>query len=350
MKLKDFNKIYKRMLGLISAGFILLLLLFIFLLFLLFRESIFDVKLISENTALIVISCVISVLLISQLAAVIWSKRITSPIAKISYAADQVAQGKFNTKIDTTGFMDELKSLGNNINKMTEELGSIEVMRSDFVSNVSHEFRAPLSTIQGYVTLLSNPSLSNDKKEEYFSLLQDSTRQLSGLIDNVLKLSRLESQNIITKPDEYSLDEQLRRAVLMFEQQWSSKNLELDLDLPPCKFYGNEDLLYQVWQNLIGNAVKFTPDNGKIGVKISGEGTDTVKVTVSDSGIGMDEETQKHIFEKFYQGDTSHREKGNGLGLALVKTICRLTKSEISVESSPGKGSTFTVTLKENRQ
>lgn len=350
MKLKDFNKIYKRMLALVSAAFVMLLLLLLFLLFLLFRESVFDVKVISENTVLIVISCVISVLLISQLAAVIWSNRITKPIAKISYAADRVAQGKFNTKIDTSGFMNELKNLGDNINKMTEELDSIEVMRSDFVSNVSHEFRAPLSTIQGYVTLLSNPSLSEEKKEEYFSLLQDSTRQLSGLVDNVLKLSRLESQNIISKPDEYSLDEQLRRAVLMFEQQWSSKNLELDLDLPPCKFYGNEELLNQVWQNLIGNAVKFTPDNGKIGVAISGAGTDTVKVRVSDSGIGMDEETQKHIFEKFYQGDTSHREKGNGLGLALVKTICRLTKSEISVESSPGNGSIFTVTLKENRQ
>lgn len=350
MKLKDFNKIYKRMLGLVSGAFVLLLLLFLFLLFLLFRESVFDVKIISENTALIVISCVISVLLISQLAAVIWSKRITKPIAKISYAADRVAKGRFDSKIDTSGFMNELKNLGDNINKMTEELNSIEVMRSDFVSNVSHEFRAPLSTIQGYVTLLSNPSLSDEKKEEYFSLLQDSTRQLSGLVDNVLKLSRLESQNIMSKPDEFSLDEQLRRAVLMFEQQWSAKKLELDLDLPPCKFYGNEELLNQVWQNLIGNAVKFTQDNGKIGVKISDTGTGTLKVIISDSGIGMDEETQKHIFEKFYQGDTSHREKGNGLGLALVKTICRLTKSEISVESSPGKGSIFTVTLKENRQ
>lgn len=345
MKLKVFNKLYRRMIFLVFFVFAMLVLLFLFLLFLIFRTSIFDISTISENTSLIVICSVISLLMVSQGMAFFWSRRITKPIITISAAVDEIAQGNFDVHIDDSKFKYEVKVLAENINKMTEELKSIEVMRSDFVSNVSHEFRAPLSTIQGYVTLLSDPKISEQQRNEYFSLLAESTGQLSGLVDNVLKLSRLETQNIKSKPVKFSLDEQLRRVVLMFEQQWSKKNLYLDLDLPECEIVGNKELFNQMWINLVGNAVKYTDCGGKIGIRLDASLKDYITVEIYDDGIGMTEEVQKHIFEKFYQGDTSRKSQGNGLGLALVKTAADITGSTIDVKSEPQKGSTFTVKI-----
>ena len=345
MKLKVFNKLYRRMIFLVFFVFAMLVLLFLFLLFLIFRTSIFDISTISENTSLIVICSVISLLMVSQGMAFFWSRRITKPITTISAAVDEIAQGNFDVHIDDSKFKDEVKVLAENINKMTEELKSIEVMRSDFVSNVSHEFRAPLSTIQGYVTLLSDPKISEQQRNEYFSLLAESTGQLSGLVDNVLKLSRLETQNIKSKPVKFSLDEQLRRVVLMFEQQWSKKSLYLDLDLPQCEIVGNKELFNQMWINLVGNAVKYTDCGGKIGIRLDASLNDYITVEIYDDGIGMTEEVQKHIFEKFYQGDTSRKSQGNGLGLALVKTAADITGSTIEVKSQPQKGSTFTVKI-----
>lgn len=345
MKIKGFNKLYRRMIGLVTVIFALLIVLFLILLFLVFRTSIFNVNInISNHTFLIVICSIISLLLVSQGMAIFWSRRITKPIAQISEAVDNIAQGNFDSKIEVKGFKHEIKVLAENINKMAEELRSIEVMRSDFVSNVSHEFKAPLATIQGYATLLSDDNISEEKAREYLKLLTESTAQLSGLVDNVLKLSRIESQNIMAKPEKFSLDEQLRRVVLMYEQQWSEKDLYLDLDLPLCECVGQKDLLNQMWINLVGNAVKFTENGGKIGIKLSDNG-DAVKVVVSDDGIGMSEEVKKHIFEKFYQGDESRKSQGNGLGLALVKTIADLTGCTISVESELNKGTSFSVTV-----
>lgn len=345
LDLKKFNKIYRRMFGLVAMVLVLLLLLAVFIVFLLLRDSVFDVDSISESTGLIVLIIVVCLLIISQGMSMFWIRRISRPSAAISSALAKVAVGDFDVRVDTSNFKGEMLQLGNEINRMIAELGSIEVMRSDFVSNVSHEFRAPLSSIQGCVTLLSTPNISQEQQDEYFELLKESTRQLSSLVDNVLKISRLESQNMLAQPKSFSLDEQLRRSVLMFEQQWSQKELELELDLPECSYVGNEELLGQVWINLIGNAVKFTGQGGKIGVRLEDKEPEFITVTVYDNGEGMTEEVKKHIFEKFYQGDSSHRASGNGLGLALVKSICQLTGSQISVESEPEKGSTFTVRL-----
>lgn len=345
LDLKKFNKIYRRMFGLVVIVLAMLLLLAIFIVFLLLRNSVFAVDSISESTSLVVLIVVVCLLIISQVLTMFWLRRVSRPSAVISSVLARVAQGDFDVRVDTSDFKDEMLQLGNEINGMIGELGSIEVMRSDFVSNVSHEFRAPLSSIQGCVTLLSTPNISQEQQNEYFELLKESTRQLSSLVDNVLKLSRLESQNMLAQPESFSLDEQLRRSVLMFEQQWSQKELELELDLPECSYVGNEELLGQVWINLIGNAVKFTGQGGKIGVRLEDKEPEYITVTVYDDGEGMTEEVKKHIFEKFYQGDSSHRASGNGLGLALVKSICQLTGSQISVESEPGKGSAFTVRL-----
>ena len=342
---KTMRRIFRRMFLLVVCVLVVLIVLFLLLVGFLVEDSVLENDIIEPQTSLIIVSVIVSLLLISQVVAVLWMNRITRPAEEIIKAVDKVAQGDFSTRIDTAGFRNEMLEMGNNLNKMIEELGSIEVMRSDFVSNVSHEFRAPLSSIQGYVTLLSSPKSTDEQKQEYFDLLQDSTRQLSSLVDSVLKLSRLQSQNIIAQPAEYRLDEQLRRAVLMFEMQWSEKELELELDMPECSYFGCEELLNQVWVNLIGNAVKFTPKGGKIGIKLDDSGEDYIKVTVYDSGEGMSEEVRRHVFEKFYQGDSSRKSMGNGLGLALVKTICQLTDSEIEVRSEKGRGSAFTVSL-----
>ena len=160
-----------------------------------------------------------------------------------------------------------------------------------------------------------------------------------------MKLSRLESQNIAPKSAPFRLDEQLRRVVLLFESQWAQKEIDLELDLPEYTYTGNAELLHQIWTNLFGNAVKYTPPHGKIGVRLCPENDGGARVEISDTGIGMNDEVKSHIFEKFYQGDSSHRAVGNGLGLALVQTACQLTGSSVSVESTEGTGSTFTVRL-----
>lgn len=349
IKEKDYKLmrwVFTRMFILIFIALVVMILLFMLIIVITVEDNPQTRDVIEPHTWLIVAAAVLSLLIISQFVALLWIKRITRPAEEISKAVEKVAKGDFDVKIDCSGFKYEMLDLGENLNKMIEELNSIELMRSDFVSNVSHEFRAPLSTIQGYVTLLSSPQTTEEKKSEYFQLLRDSTRQLSSLVDNVLKLSRLQSQNILPQKSNFSLDEQLRRAVLMFEQDWSEKELDLDLDLPECQYCGNGEMLSQVWTNLIGNAVKFSRNGGKIGVKLDDSQPNYISVTISDNGEGMSEDVKKHIFEKFYQGDTSRKSEGNGLGLALVKSICQLTGSEISVESQEGVGSSFTVRLK----
>lgn len=345
MRMNKINRAFRRTAFLVFFVLCMLVLLFLFLVFLLMRTSVFNIEIISENTALIVICVILFLLIVSQGVAVFWSHRITKPVKSISAVIAEVSKGNFDVQIDTSKFHDEIRDLGDNLNKMILELQSIEVMRSDFVSNVSHEFRAPLSAIQGYVTLLSNPSLSDEQRQEYFTLLSESTRDLSGLVDSVLKLSRLESQNIAPKSAPFRLDEQLRRVVLLFESQWAQKEIDLELDLPEYTYTGNAELLHQIWTNLFGNAVKYTPPHGKIGVRLYPENSGSARVEISDTGIGMNDEVKSHIFEKFYQGDSSHCAVGNGLGLALVKTACQLTGSSVSVDSTEGAGSTFTVRL-----
>ena len=338
--------VFTRMFALIFIALVVMIFLFVLIIHIAVVDDPLTRGVVEPHTWLIVAAAVLSLLIISQFVALLWINRITRPAEEISKAVEKVARGEFDVKIDCSGFKHEMLELGNNLNKMIEELNSIELMRSDFVSNVSHEFRAPLSTIQGYVTLLSSPQTTEEKKSEYFGLLRDSTRQLSSLVDNVLKLSRLESQNILPQKSLFSLDEQLRRGVLMFEREWSEKELELELELPECQYLGNAEMLSQVWTNLIGNAVKFSPQGGRIGVKLDDSRPEYISVSIWDTGEGMSPEVQKHIFEKFYQADTSRKSEGNGLGLALVKSICQLTDSEISVESRQGQGSCFTVRLK----
>ena len=227
---------------------------------------------------------------------------------------------------------------------MTHELSSTEIFRNDFIHNFSHEFKTPIISIRGFARQLYKGNLTPEQQNEFAKIIMDESEHLANMSSNVLLLSKLESQEIVSDKEVFSLDEQLRTCMLMMEEQWSDKNLTIDMDLDEIEYYQNKDLLYHVWMNLFSNAVKFTKENGTINVQCH-TASDAVYVVVSDNGIGMNEETKKHIFDKFYQGDTSHATAGNGLGLSLVKRIIEMMGGRISVESNLGKGSTFIVSL-----
>ena len=285
----------------------------------------------------------ISIAVSSYIASYI-NNRILRPIRTLSDASKTVATGDFNVRISTRTDVEELNTTFDNFNNMVKELNSIETLRNDFVANVSHEFKTPLATIEGYAMLLQDESLSEAERNEYISKITENTRRLSSLTGNILLISKLDNQNFSHSKQTYRLDEQIREAILTHEMLWTHKNISFDIDLPEINYTGEENLLLQVWLNLIGNAVKFTPDNGMITVSLT-ELDDCVVITISDNGIGMDENTVKHIFEKFYQGDSSHKGEGNGLGLALCKKIINRAGGSIRVESSLGHGSTFTISL-----
>ena len=273
------------------------------------------------------------------------SRMILRPILKISEKTKQVATGDFTVKLSERHNVRELSEFSQNFNVMVKELASIETLRSDFVVNVSHEFKTPIASIEGYATLLQDETLSAGERREYAKMIIDSSKQLSSLTGNILRLSKLENQESIAEKELFRLDEQIRQAILILEPQWTDKELFLDIILEKAEYWGNSQLMLQVWLNIIGNAVKFTPPKGEITVLLTKIGS-TICVTVTDNGIGMPEDVQRHIFDKFYQGDSARAEGGNGLGLALAKRIVSLSEGEIEVQSKPGAGSTFKIFLK----
>lgn len=273
------------------------------------------------------------------------SRHILAPIEELSKASQRVAKGDFSVRIPDRHNTEELHNTFSNFNTMVRELSSIETLRNDFITNVSHEFKTPLSAIEGYVTLLQDTSLTDAERLEYTEKILFNTSRLNDLTGNILLLSKLENQSYGTESARYRLDEQIREAILLLEPKWTAKEIVFDLDgLKDTVIVSNEALLLQVWMNMISNAVKFVNQQGTIAISIAPQ-PDSVVVTVKDNGIGMSEETVRHIFEKFYQADTSHRSEGNGLGLALCKEIIHKLNGKITVASSPGKGSTFTVTI-----
>ena len=268
------------------------------------------------------------------------------PVKQIMAALDQVMQGDFTIRIEPvkefageTGFNEIIKA----INKMTAELAGTETLRTDFIANVSHELKTPLAVMGNYATMLQKPGISEEDRIEYAKAISHSSRRLAALITNILKLNKLENQQIFPQPQEFDLGEQLCESLLVFEDAWERKCLEIETDIADdIRIRSDPELLSLVWNNLISNAVKFTPEGGTIGLSLKADDTH-VTVSVRDTGCGMTPETGKHIFEKFYQGDTSHATQGNGLGLALVKRVVDILNGEIGVQSVYGQGSTFTV-------
>ncbi len=291
---------------------------------------------------LTITSLIISTL-IATIISGIASKRILRPIRTLSKATEEVAKGNFSVKIGIPKDY-EFALLAKNFNKMVHELSSIETLRNDFVSNVSHEIKTPIASIQGFAKLIQDKNLNDDERSEFTDIIISELSRLSKLTSNILKLSKLENQEVITGKAEFALDEQIRCAILIMEPEWSEKGIDLDIDLDKVSIIGNEDLLQQVWLNIIGNAIKFTEKGGTIGIKLM-DLQDKIVIKVSDNGVGMNEETQRHIFDKFYQGDKSHLSKGNGLGLSLVKRIIELCDGEIKVRSKLYYGTTFTIGL-----
>ena len=265
------------------------------------------------------------------------------PIARLSRAMRQVGAGDFSIRLETSSRIREVRDTYDNFNLMTQELGATEIIQTDFVSNVSHEFKTPINAIEGYATLLQSGSQSSDQAM-YVDKILLNTRRLNELVSNILLLSRVDNQAISTNRTRFRLDEQIRQAIVLLEPKWSEKELDLDVDLETLEYAGNESLLLHVWMNLIDNAIKYDPYGGLLRLRLNRR-ADSIVFTVEDSGPGIAPEAQKHIFDKFYQADSSRMSEGNGLGLALVKRVLDVCGSAVYVENLPEAGCRFTVTL-----
>lgn len=294
-----------------------------------------------------------NVVLISFLCTVIDSARrwflVTRPVQRIADAAGKITQGDFSVRLQpvfTMGGQDGLNAIIHAFNQMAQELAGIETLRTDFISNVSHELKTPLAIIQNYGTMLQQPGLAEEQRREYTRAITDASRRLADLITNILKLNKLENQQIYPEKEAFNLGEQLCECLLPFEDIWEEKDIALTTDIAEDVIVKSDrSLLSLVWNNLFSNALKFTPSEGCISVSLKAD-RDFAVVQVSDTGCGISPEVGAHIFEKFYQGDTSHATQGNGLGLALVKRVMDIVDGDISVSSEVGKGSIFTVTVR----
>lgn len=265
-----------------------------------------------------------------------------APLREIIAATDRLAEGDFDARINLKG-PEELQNLNASFNHMAKELGSLEMLRMDFVNNFSHEFKTPIVSIRGFAKILKYDDLSKEERNEYLDIIINESERLAELSTNILNLSKIENQTIVTDKTLYNGSEQIRRIIALLQNRWMEKNIEIHFDCDEIDFYGNVELLNQVWTNLIDNAIKFSPEDSSIHIDIIKESNHIV-VTVINRGKGMSEETITHIFDKFYQGDTSHSTKGNGIGLTLVKKIIELHEGSIIV-TSHDEGTTFEVII-----
>ncbi len=307
----------------------------------------------TDNISLIALLILIEVFILSSFCTIFDYVRrkfmVDRPTKKILNATEKIAEGDFSTRLEIKheyGKYNEYDLIMENLNKMATELEKNEVLKTDFISNVSHEIKTPLAIIQNYATMLQDERLDSKTRTSYAKTLVGASKRISDLITNILKLNKLENQEIQEKPEKFNLTDAISDSVVEFETLIEKKNLELDCDFDDVTIFSSRSLLEIVWNNLISNAIKFTSDGGKINVSLK-KINKNVEIKVSDTGCGMSSEVGAKIFEKFYQGDTSHSTQGNGLGLALVKKVIDILGGEISVQSQLNKGSTFTILLKD---
>ena len=269
----------------------------------------------------------------------------TDPIRTISNAASEIARGNYDVQVSLRqDRVEEYGELQRNFNAMARELKKNEDLRQDFISNVSHELKTPLAIIEGYAALLRDETLSPAQRGEYAAAIEKESARLSNMTENMLRLSRMDEGRQKMEVTRFCLDEQIRRCVIELEPQWSAKDLEPVVTLESIMISGDEALLGQVWRNLLDNAVKFSNDGGKFGVTAKLDGGAAV-VCVFDEGSGMDVQTRNHMFDRFYQGDSSHKKSGSGLGLSIVRRIVALHGGRIAVNSAPNAGTRVTVTI-----
>lgn len=278
--------------------------------------------------------------------SIVMGNRFFYPITKLREAMRRVADGDFTVRQDDGRGFKEIRQMNSDFNLMVKELGATEILQTDFVSNVSHEFKTPISAIEGYATLLQGDEESlTQEQEEYIKEILENTHRLSSLVGNMLLLSKIDNQNIQTQKEKYQLDEQIREAILYHEHKWMLKGTEFDADMDVIAYEGNKKLLFHVWSNLIENAIKFGPEKGlvRISLKVKERG---IYFVIEDEGPGIRDAGKQHIFDRFYQDDSSHKDEGNGLGLALVKQVVQLVHGSVSVENvSASGGARFTVIL-----
>ena len=276
--------------------------------------------------------------------SIIMSRFFLRPVTRMGRAMERVAAGDFTVRLDNPGALGEMRDSYAHFNTMTRALAATETLQSDFISNVSHEFKTPINAIEGYAMLMQDAGNDPALQREYADKILLSTRRLSELVNNIRLLSKVDNQTMPLEKHPYRLDEQLRRAILLLERKWTQKQIEWAVDMDEATYTGNESLMLHVWVNLLDNAIKFDPVGGEIRLRLHCEST-CIRITVSDNGPGIPKDQQSAIFERFYQADGSHKSEGNGLGLALARRIVRMCGGEISVSSEPGKGSCFTVEL-----
>lgn len=285
-------------------------------------------------------------LVVGFFATAFLAKWVFEPLSHLRRAMEKVADGDFNVRIASKSSLKEIQEVYSGFNLMTHELASTEMIQNDFVSNVSHELKTPIAAIEGYSMLLQDCENLNDEQQEYVNKILFNTKRLSSLFGNMLLLSKIENQSIETNQTWYRLDEQIRESIVALEPAWVKKDVEFDVDLESIKYLGNENLLRHVWDNLIGNAIKFSPQGGLVRIRLVKK-DEKIIFTVEDNGPGISEEEKKHIFDKFYQADSSHKQEGHGLGLPLAKRIVMIKGGDIKVDHAPNGGCIFTVTLAE---
>ncbi len=315
---------------------------FFFIWSLLYNNNIVSVNPLGAHMAIPIIT--ICSLLIGAFISIYIGRLIIAPIQRLSEAFDKLSNGDFEVKISEQQQLSEMKEMAKQFNKMVYQLSQVETLSTNFIANVSHEFKTPISSIEGYATLLQNPATDKQKHDHYVEKILDNTSRLSNLTSRILELSKLRSEERVPVKTRFRLDEQIRQVILLLEPKWSKKNIEFDFEVPKTYILSCEQPLERVWSNIIENAIKHSYNNGVITIKIA-EDEQAIAVSIIDYGEGMSDEVKKHIFEKFYQGDSSHSKEGNGLGLALVKGILDAQGGRIDVQSEPGKGSCFTVIL-----
>ncbi len=293
--------------------------------------------------SLVVIALITSTI-IGTGATLFTSRHFFKPLDALIKSQKIVAKGDFSVRVKEPAHGRSMSELVKSFNQMVEELDGIEMLRNDFINDFSHEFKTPIVSIRGFALELKKGDLTESQREEYLDIIVNESDRLSSMSKNILLLSKLENQQIVSDKTEFFLDEQIRSCILLFEKEWTKKNLSLDLSLDEVKYYFNEEMTSHIWRNLIDNAIKFSDYGGEIKISLKAD-LDDIIVKVSDNGIGMDDSTSKRIFDKFYQGDASHGGSGNGLGLPLAKRIVELSGGKISVKSKKGVGTTFIVRL-----
>ncbi len=282
-------------------------------------------------------------LVLGGILSLIFRKMIFNPLYKVCSAIDEIAGGNYEVSVKPGGFK-SLRILAKKTNEMATELRSVETMRYDFVNNFSHEFKTPIVSIEGFAKLLRDTELPEDEKNEYLNIIISESGRLAELSSNILFITKLENQSILTDINAFNVSEQIRLVIVLINNKWRDKNIDFSFDGDDYEIYANELLLQQLWTNIIDNAFKYSPEGSSVSVAACKEGSNYV-FTVCDSGKGMTEEEIRHAFDKFFQGDMSHKATGNGIGLTVAKKICELHGGKIEIKRGTEKGMVFEITL-----